>query len=85
MAVEDEVVDDVGVGLEVALLVGVCEGVGSAVTLLESDALGVGSGVPLLDPVPLALAPCDKVVVGVFVGDDERLAVVEADSVLDGV
>ena len=57
MAVEDVVTEDVGVGLEVPLLVIVCEGVGCAVTLPEREGLDVGGGVPLLDPVLLALAP----------------------------
>ena len=49
-------------------------------TLPERDALGVDCGVPLLEPVPLALAPCESVVVGVPLIEVERESVDAADS-----
>jgi hypothetical protein len=59
---------------------GVCERVAAAVLLPEKDAVGVDCAVSLADGVPLALPPCDCVVVGVPLRDDDRESVADADS-----
>ena len=81
---DDELVGDVVEGPD-----GVGELVAAAVALFEKEALSVDCAVILADGVPLALAPCDNVVVGVPLRDDDRESVDDADSltelVRDGV